>query len=129
MSIAPNSEIQTLARGILVSLSDERLVLAVPSTDYQIHLKPTMPAAQVATPVGKRIKGTIHAQALRMFKANGGGRFIEPIIGEPRIVAGCVLAVDASQRRVLVDVAVPMWMTMEKDQSADEFAEGDLVNC
>ena len=64
-----------------------------------------------------------------MYKFTGGGRFIEPIIGEPRIVAGLVLAVDLPKRRVLVDVAAPMWMTLVKDQPADEFVAGDLVNC
>jgi len=120
---------QEIARGILESLSDHALVLSAPGTDYQLHLTPSVPASQIATPPGKRIKGTIHARALRMFTAAGGGRFIEPIWGEPRIVAGYVLAVDQPTNRVLVDAAVPMWMTLEPRQSADSFKVGELVNC
>src|SRR5438552_7522459 len=124
-----NIETDSIARGILLSLGDDRLVLGLAGTDYQLQLRPTVPASQITTPIGKRIRGTIHAQALRMFKATGGGRFIEPIIGEPRIVAGLVLAVDQANRRLLVDVAAPMWMSLATDQPADEFAQGELVNC
>src|SRR5262245_5975891 len=120
---------QEVARGVLESLGEYRVVLSVPGTDYQIHLAPAVPAAQLTTPLGKRIKGTIHVNALRIFKARGGGRFIEPIWGEPRIVAGFVLAVDAAKRRILVDVAVPMWMTLDERQDPGLFSVGDLVNC
>lgn len=124
------TEPQAVVRGILESLSDEKIVLGIPGTDYRIQLVPTVPASQIATPIGKRIKGAIHAQALRMFAAQGGGRFIEPIWGEPRIVAGVVLAVDEPNRRVLVDVAAPMWMTLADRQPPGElFPVGQLVNC
>lgn len=120
---------QGLVRGVLESLSDDKLILSVPGTSYQLHLVPTVPASQLMGRVGKRIKGTIHANALRVFVAKGGGRFIEPIWGQPRIIAGYVLAVDQAQRRVLVDAAVPMWMTFEAGQTADAFKQGELVNC
>jgi hypothetical protein len=125
-----NIETEQIARGILESLSDEKLVLSMTGTNYQIHLKP-VPGAQISTPIGKRVKGTIHGHALRVFKAveGGGGRFIEPLIGEPRIVAGLVQAIDKGGHRILVNVAVPMWLTLEKSQSLKDFAEGDLVNC
>jgi hypothetical protein len=122
-------ESQDDVRGVLESLSDQKIVLSVPGTDYQIHLVPTVPASDIRIPVGKRVKGTIHAKALRMFAANGGGQFIEPIWGEPRIVAGLVLAVDEPNRRVLVHTGVPMWMTLEDRQAADLFKVGQLVNC
>lgn len=122
-------ESQEIVRGVLESLSEDKIVLSIPGTDYQIHLLPSVPVSQITTPLGKRIKGTIHAQALRMFVAQGGGRFIEPVWGEPRIVAGYVLAVDEPNRRVLVDVAVPMWMTLQERQPADMFKVGQLVNC
>jgi hypothetical protein len=116
-------------RGILESLADDRIVIALPHSDYRLHLVPTAPASAITTPVGKRIKGEIHAKALRIFKASGGGLFIEPLEGQPRIVAGRVLSVDVAGRRVLVDVATPMWMTLAPDNSPDEFAVGDMVNC
>ena len=129
MPISTDVESQSVARGVLESVSEQKLVLSIPGTDYQIHLVPILPINEIAGSVGKRIRGTIHANALRMFKAKGGGRFIEPVWGEPRIVAGFVLAVDEPNRRVLVDVAVPIWMTLEDRQLPNMFNVGDLVNC
>lgn len=119
-------ESRALARGILAELDDERLVLALPGTEYRLHLRPTVSGAEITTPLGKRISGTIRATALRMYPARAGGLFIEPIWGEPRIVQGTVLAVDAG--RVLVDVSVPMWVTLQEGQDVSGLAEGQMVN-
>ena len=78
--------------------------------------------------MGKHVRGVIDAKALRIHAAAGGGRFIEPIVGEPRIVAGAVLAVDEPGRRVLVDVAVPMWLHTDAGQDFTVFEPGGLVN-
>ena len=129
VSTQADTQFDDIARGVIQSLDDSKIVLALPGTDYQIHLALGAPTVQIAVPVGKRITGRIFAKALRLFKAHGGGRFIEPIWGEPRIVAGFVQAIDKPNRRILVDVAVPMWMTLVDRQLADMFKVGDLVNC
>ncbi len=130
---ASSPDINALAtvRGVLQSVADDKIVLSLPHTDYQLHLVPTVLASAIATPVGKRLKGTIHAKALRIFKAEGGGggQFIEPLEGAPRIVAGRVLHVDHPNRRMLVDMAAPVWVTLVEGQPADMFAAGDMVNC
>lgn len=123
------SQTLALARGVLRSLSDECLVLGIPGTDYEIHLVPTVPADQIRTPVGRRVTGTIEAKALRMHAAEGGGRFIEPLLGQPRIVAGTVVSIDEPGGRVLVDVAVPMWVNWQPGQDLSVLGEGRLVNC
>ena len=124
MSLETDAE----ARGVLESLDADRLVLALPGTDYRIHLTPAVPVKSVKTPTGKRIRGTIHARALRIHPAAGGGRFIEPVIGAPRIVAGTVLAIDDERNRVLVDVAVPMWVSWQEGQDTSVLQLGRLVN-
>ncbi len=127
----PTADVQSDAtvRGVLERFAGDAIVISLPHTEYRLYLVPTVPAAAIPTPIGKRIKGTIHAKALRMFKAAGGGQFIEPLEGAPRIVAGRLLHIDASGRRVLVDVAAPMWMTLADDNEPSEFAPGDMVNC
>ena len=127
----PTADVQSEAtvRGVLRAFADDKIIISLPHTDYRLHLVPTIPAAAITTPIGKRLKGTIHAKALRMFKAAGGGQFIEPLEGAPRIVAGRVLHVDTAGRRILVDVAAPMWMTLADDNDPAEFAPGDMVNC
>lgn len=117
-----------IARGILESLSDTGLTLKVSGTEYQLDLALSDSDPDVTTPIGKRIKGTIRAKALKVHPAQGGGLFIEPINGTPRIVAGSVLAVDEEAGAVLVDVGVPMWVEVSSKEDFDTCAVGTLVN-
>ncbi len=130
--MSPDPELDTkpdaLARGMLESLTDEQMVLAVLHTEYKLHLVPTVPAREFDKYVGKRIRGVIEAAALRIHPALGGGRFIEPVWGAPRIIAGKVCSVDEAERRVLVDAGVPMWVTAPQGQDLSELHEGQLVN-
>lgn len=126
---ATDTQAESTVRGVLESVGDDTIVISMPHTDYRLHLVPSVPTPAITTPVGKRIKGEIHARALRMFKASGGGQFIEPLEGAPRIVAGRVLSVDSGSRRVLVQAAAPMWMTLAPDNTPGDFAPGDMVNC
>ncbi len=119
---------QAVARGRLVELHEDKIVIGVPGTEYQLQLVSTVPSDAIATEVGKRIRGTIHARALRMHASSAGGRFIEPVWGPPRIVSGTVLGVDADQNRLLVDVSLPMWVAMHDGQQADAFTSGQMVN-
>ena len=123
-----NVETDGIARGVLDELGGEHLVLAVPGTEYRLRLAIAADGSKMASHVGKRIKGRIHATALRMHAAQAGGRFVEPVWGAPRIVSGGVLTVDEAKNRLLVDVAVPMWVTMADGQQATDFTEGQMVN-
>ena len=118
---------RALTRGVLESLDDNEIVLAVHHTEYKLHLSLT-PAQDITASVGSPLKGTIHARARRQHAARGGGRFIEPVWGAPRIVAGRVRAVDGPQRRLLVDAGVPMWVEAPKDQDLGVIRAGELVN-
>jgi hypothetical protein len=119
---------RTVARGVLESVEDERIVLAIPGTDYRLHLVPSIDAGAITTSIGKRIRGAIHAKAMKIHPAQGGGKFIEPVYGSPRIVAGTILMIDASQRRICVDVSIPMWVSVKEDHDLGACREGDLVN-
>jgi hypothetical protein len=114
---------QSIARGVVESIDDRELVLAVPGSAYRLHLAPAGP---ISTPVGQRIRGTIHARALRVHPAKAGGRFIEPVWGQPRIVQGIVCGTE--DKRLLVDVSVPMWVTLGEGQDAADFEHGQMVN-
>ena len=124
------TKVQTneIARVVLEEITGELLVLTIPGTNYKLHLKAAGNGSGITTKPGKRIKGIIHAKALRMHSATAGGKFIEPIWGEPRIVSGLVLAVDESKNRLLVDVSLPMWVEVCEGQQATQFSEGQLVN-
>ncbi len=101
------------------------LVLSVPGTGYTLHLKAAGPTTVA---IGKRIAGTVSGCALKFNRAHAGGEFIEPTDGHPRIVQGRIRTIDPSANRVLLQAAIPMWITLQPDQSAREFAAGDFVN-
>ena len=106
-------------------MDGDKIILAIPATDYQMHL---VCNGKTAAHIGKRIQGVIHVKALRMHKASAGGSFIEPIYGHPRVVQGRVVAIDLAQNRLLCEVVVPMWVEPFDGQSAADFNAGDMVN-
>ena len=114
-----------ITRAVLQQLDGDKIILAIPSTDYQIHL---VCSGKTSAHVGKRIQGVIDIKALRMHKASAGGSFIEPIYGHPRVVQARVLAIDLAKNRLLCEVVVPMWVEPFDGQSAADFNEGDMVN-
>jgi len=108
--------------------SDEVVMLSIPGSEYCLHLKPGAPLAAFPTEPGRRMKGRIRGKALRMHRAAGGGTFIEPIEGHPRIVQGRVIAVDLERDRLLIRAVVPIWLEPCAGQLASDFQTGDLVN-
>ena len=114
--------------------TDERVVLGVHGTDYLLELTPTITHDLFPEPRSKRnrrIRGVIQGRALKMHHAQAGGRFVEPVHGQPRIVQGTVYEVDSANDRLLMDVVVPMWITVESEvtgQVASDFKAGDLLN-
>jgi len=115
-------------RAVVHAVGEGRIELALPHSDYVMHLRLEVAPDRIAVPVGKRIRGRVDAVAMRFHGATGGGRFIEPVIGEPRIVAGTVIHVDRAGGRVLIDCAMPIWITPEEaDQDWSIFEERALV--
>lgn len=113
-----------IARVLLEEFTGDKLAVKVPGTNYKLQLK----SSNITAEPGKRIKGIIHAKAMQMHSAKAGGKFIEPVWGEPRIVSGLVLAIDESKNRLLVDVSLPMWVEVYEGQQAQQFAVGQMVN-
>jgi hypothetical protein len=125
---APATASLPQVRAVLHAVSPGRIELALPHSDYVMHLGLEVDPARIAVAPGKRIRGEVNAIAMRFHQAAGGGRFIEPVIGEPRIVAGTVLAVDRTAGRVLIDCAMPIWIRPEQaDQDWSVFQERALV--
>lgn len=112
-------------RGVLESANGSEITISIPGTDYRLRFAQ---GGTTAVHPGKRITGHVQAKALQMFKAQAGGEFIEPMVGQPRIVQGMVRSVDASTNRLLVDVVLPMWVQPMEGQHASNFSAGDMVN-
>lgn len=130
---APTSKIALhLARGTVVehiaatATKPAFVVLSIPNTSYKLHLEPTSP---IDTPVGKRIVGTIQAQAQRVDVVTTGGRFIDPLFGRPRRVQGVVVRADAGSNTLIVHAGVPVICSLtDARQNAADFKQGDFVS-
>ncbi|MEM6855553.1 MAG: hypothetical protein AAF593_14195 [Planctomycetota bacterium] len=59
-------------------------------TNYELHLA----ADGYDGPVGKLMRGMVRVRGRKVYNVPSGGNFIAPIVGEPRIVQGRVLAGD-----------------------------------
>jgi len=128
---APTSKIDpTIARAVLEELGPvvagrhHHVVLSFANLNYRMRLEAR---EMIRGEVGKRILGRIHMQARRIDVVGSGGRFVEPVYGEPRIVQGRVVAIAGDE--VVVHAGMPIHATpTECDQKASDFREGQLVN-
>ena len=121
----------TQARGMLIEMvpatedAPAQITLTFANTSYELHLEPT---AEIVTPVGKRVVGTIHVRARRVDAIGGGGRYIEPVIGRPRRVQGTIVAADGDTNELCVNAGVPIWCKLtDPRQSTSQFEVGQLV--
>lgn len=114
-----------IATGVLVEKSPERLVLAIPGSDYRLHL---VPAGTINAGVNDRVSGTISAIARRVDVIKAGGRYIEPVFGRPRRVQGRILGGNVKANTLTVLASVPVTVTLMPHQKAGRFAVGQMVS-
>jgi len=118
-------------RAVVAAIDGEFVEITIPGTSYRLRLV-CADAESLRPRLGRRVNGRLEGRALRMHVTAGGGRFIEPAEGMPRIVQGSVQSferrADGGIVRVLVDIAVPVWVEPMPEQCFDEIALGDLVN-
>lgn len=124
------SEIENAAHvsfhGTVDSIGEGKLVVKVAHTKYQLHLDASDNDNSLKQ--GDRVHGIVRGESLRMHVAHGGGKFIEPVWGTPRIVAGVVLEADAGKRTVIVDAVAIFHLTVPAEQDFSILAPGALVN-
>ena len=111
----------------LLEVRDDRVVVGVPGFDYKLELMTRH--GRIETPVGRRIEASIHAKAKRIDVVPAGGRFVEPIYGQPRRVQGRIAAGDLGTNTLHV-LAGPTITVKVADprQHARDFAVGQLVS-
>ncbi len=113
------------ARAVLLENGDETVVLGFNETSYRMHL---IVLKRLGREEGKRVKGVIRATARRIDRIGTGGKYVEPVYGPPRRVAGRIVALDAEANTVTVDAGMPMVMKVgAPTQRATDFAVGDFV--
>ena len=114
------------ARGRLQQADERLIVLALPGSDYRLHLAVDAP---VQTPVGKPVTGRIVAQARRVDVVTTGGRFIEPVYGRPRRLQGTVVETNESADTITVQCAAGgvFECRLMRPQRPTDFQRGQLV--
>ncbi len=110
----------------LLSRSGDTVVLAMPGSDYQLHLY--APADPGCTP-GSRVTGRIAADAARVDVVPAGGRFIEPVIGRPFRLQGTVVGIDRTMNTITVCCPFPVDCRLTTGQCPDRFQCGQMVCC
>jgi hypothetical protein len=130
----PTSAIDpSLARGVLgecvaqTATKPEMVKILFPGTSYELHL---VPAAEITCEKGKRIVGKITGAARRVDLVRTGGRYVEPVYGNPRRVQGAVVSTNDAANAIVVDAGMPIHLTLtDARQKASQFAVGQLVSC
>lgn len=110
---------------IVKAADADSVVLNPPGNRYELHF--SLDGTIDSNMVGNRIVGTAHAVALKVHQAVGGGAFIEPLEGEPRIVAGRVIGRDENGA-VLVRSAIPLLVTVEEESDLARCKLGEFIN-
>jgi len=111
--------------GKLLEQSPESIVLALPGTDYQLHLAVKASPAPDATGT---LQGRVIAQARRVDIIDAGGIYIEPVMGRPRRLQGRVIATNAADNTITVKAVAPFVCKLNNLQKADQFPVGVMVS-
>ena len=96
-----------------------------PGSSYELQLTCE---DEVSSTANGRIRGVVFARGLRFHAASAGGLFVEPSDGEPRMLAGRVVAVDENNALVVLKAPMPIMVSMPAGQDWSILTEGSMVN-
>lgn len=124
MSASVSTDIP-IVEGHLKEKGEEKLVLDIPHTDYQLHL---VPKGQIDSPQGALVHGAIRLTARRVDVIPAGGRYVEPVYGRPRRVQGTIVGGDVAANEIYVNAGVGVIVSLSVGQQAKDFAIGQMVS-
>ena len=110
--------------GKLLAVEEGMITLGLVGTDYQLRLVVSDDFEGV---VGKRIRGTVAANAKRVDKINAGGKYIDPVYGRPRRIQGKVVAVNREANSITVNGGCAVECSLMESQKAKDYQIGEIV--
>ena len=127
----PAEQSQTLhqpAKGKVVETRDGGVIFQPRGTNYELHLAV---AGGYNGPLKKPVLGLVRVKARKVYTVPSGGNFVVPILGQPRIIQGRVMAMSESQ--IVVHAGGPVLVDLPEDGHAVDLAngpvaEGSIVN-
>lgn len=127
MNHSASQATQSVTSGVVAERRGGEITLAHPGSSYRLDLRLDEPE-QGGVAVGARVRGEIRVQAARIDVIKTGGKYIEPVDGPPRRVAGRVLETDRYANIVIVDAGpFVVVCTPNAHQKASDFAVDQLV--
>ena len=115
----------TISEGVVKATADGTITLAKPGTNYALEL---VALEHVSKGVGEKIRGEIRVQAARMDVIASGGKYIEPVAGPPRRVAGRIVEIDSRANLIMVDAGpFTVVCTPHPLQKASKFQVDQMV--
>ena len=114
-----NTDPQT-AHGRVLSADDSFVLFSPANTPYRLKLKSSLKTAPQSP-----IDGVIRAKARKVLTVSGGGNFISPIEGPPRVIQGWVTAIEGAT--LVVKAGAPMVIELPPDEHAFSLSNGDIT--
>lgn len=105
-------------------IDGDTVYVRVPGNAYSIALI----WAGAESPAPGWVVGHVQASALKLEHATSGGRFIEPVAGAPRIMAGQVEAIDRESATIAVRSVLSVHVGLERRVDLGSIEVGDMVN-
>lgn len=96
----PATSSLTISEGVLRAIGGGTVTIAKPETNYALELVVDEPVTRA---VGEKVRGEVRVNAARMDVIETGGKYIEPVDGPPRRVAGRIVEIDGAANLVIVD--------------------------
>jgi hypothetical protein len=116
---------QSIGRFYLKRGTADLVVINLPGTQYELHLRPTGPAE--SSPQG-RVRGIVRVPVWKLDTVTAGGAYIEPVYGRPRRVQGSVIGFEPGTNSVIVDICgKPIIGDLPPRWSAASVAPGSRV--
>jgi hypothetical protein len=112
---------QYSARGKIVRIEGATVVFAPADTKYQLHLALNGDASKL--PAGDA-EAVIHVAARKVLGVSGGGNFVAPIFGSPRMLQGRILQLDAKQ--MVLQCGLPIVVDLPAEAHAVDLTYGPL---
>lgn len=108
------------AEGTVKSCDAGKVVLLPSGTTYELHLQ-----TSASLPVGNLVRGMVNLVGRKVWTVSAGGGFITPILGEPRVIQGRILAVEGN--RILVQAGTVVSIDLPQGKSAMDLKNGPLT--
>lgn len=117
------------ARGRILRIENNLVVFNPAGTTYELHL--VSPGPETPTPSPYTLSAYIRATARKIWTMPGGGNFVTPIFGPPKVVQGRVRYLE--ERLAVVQAGVPILLALpaadvDYDLSTGPVIPGNMIN-